>query len=77
METQKEFRYPHCVVDEKFHLMTVVSQGRLICKKTDRIVFPNDTDFKCPSSQESMQIVPASASEVTGLFLSHVHGQSN
>jgi Zn finger protein HypA/HybF involved in hydrogenase expression len=77
VETQKEFRCPYCVVDEKFHLMNGVSKGRLICKNCGHIVFPNDTDFKCPSSQESMQIVPASASEVTGLFLSHVHGQSN
>jgi hypothetical protein len=39
VETQKEFRYPHCVVDEKFHLMTVVSQGRLICKKLTALFF--------------------------------------
>jgi len=76
VETQKEFRYPHCVVDEKFHLMTVVSQGCLICKKLTALFF-RTTRIKCPPSQESMQIVPPSASEVTGLFLSHVYGQSN
>ena len=74
---QKEIRCPYCVVDGKFRPMMMLPNGRLICKNCGHIVFPNDTDSKCSSSQESMQIVAASASEVTGLFLSHVHGQSN
>lgn len=44
----KEPRCPYCIADEKFFPMTVLSNGRLICKNCGHIVFPNDTAFKCP-----------------------------
>ena len=48
---QKEVRCPYCVVDGKFRPMTVLPNGRLICKHCGHIVFPNDTAFMCPCSK--------------------------
>ncbi len=44
----KEPRCPYCTVEDEFFPMTVLSNGRLICKNCGHIVFPNDTAFKCP-----------------------------
>lgn len=44
----KEPRCPYCVVDQTFLAMTILSNGRLICKNCGHIVFPNDTAFRCP-----------------------------
>src|ERR1700722_3974934 len=46
--TPKEIRCPYCVVDKKFLAMTVLPNGRLICKNCGHTVFPNDTAFRCP-----------------------------
>jgi hypothetical protein len=48
MKPKDEDRCPYCIADDKFHPMTVLSNGRLICKKCGHIVFPNDTAFRCP-----------------------------
>src|SRR5579862_6174610 len=45
---RKESRCPYCVVEDEFHPMSVVAEGRLICKKCGHIVFPNDSAFRCP-----------------------------
>jgi len=47
-EAKNEDRCPYCVVDGKFPPMTLLSTGRLICKKCGHIVFSNDTAFRCP-----------------------------
>lgn len=44
----KEPRCPYCIAEEQFFPMTVLSNGRLICKNCGHIVFPGDTAFKCP-----------------------------
>ncbi len=50
--TREEARCPYCVVDDKFHPkfhpLSVLRNGRLICEKCAHIVFPDDTSFKCP-----------------------------
>jgi predicted RNA-binding Zn-ribbon protein involved in translation (DUF1610 family) len=45
---EKEARCPYCVVDDTFHRMMVLSNGRSICEKCGHIVFPHDTAFRCP-----------------------------
>jgi hypothetical protein len=39
---RKKVRCPYCVVDDNFRPMTVLPNGRLICKNCGHIVFPND-----------------------------------
>jgi hypothetical protein len=45
---EKEARCPYCVVDDNFHRMMVLPNGRSICEKCEHIVFPHDTAFRCP-----------------------------
>jgi hypothetical protein len=49
--TEKEPRCPYCVVAATFHPMTVLDNGRMICKNCGHIVFPNDRAFRCPCSK--------------------------
>ena len=38
---------PYCIVNDRFRIMTVLSNGRLICENCGHIVFPNDGAFRC------------------------------
>jgi hypothetical protein len=49
--TKKEPCCPYCVVDKKFYPMTVLANGRMICKNCGHIVFPDDRAFRCPCSK--------------------------
>ena len=44
----KEARCPYCIVNDQFRVMTVLSNGRLICETCGHIVFLNDGAFRCP-----------------------------
>lgn len=44
----KQPRCPYCVLGSGFRPMKVLSNGRQICEKCGHIVFPNDTEFRCP-----------------------------
>jgi hypothetical protein len=51
MATKKEPRCPYCVIEKAFYPMTVLANGRMICKNCGHIVFPNDPAFRCPCSK--------------------------
>jgi predicted RNA-binding Zn-ribbon protein involved in translation (DUF1610 family) len=46
--TKKQPRCPYCVVGQTFRPMTVLDNGRMICKNCGHIIFPNDKAFRCP-----------------------------
>jgi hypothetical protein len=45
--TEKDPRCPYCVVAKTFYPMTVLENGRMVCKSCGHIIFPNDTAFRC------------------------------
>ena len=49
--TDKEPRSPYRVIDEKFHPMTVLDNGRMICGNCGHIILPDDKAFRSPCSK--------------------------
>jgi hypothetical protein len=47
-DIREDARCPYCIQDDKFRVMNVLSNGRLICGNCGHIVFPDDSAFKCP-----------------------------
>jgi hypothetical protein len=59
---REEVRCPYCVVEDKFRLMTVVSNGRLICENCGHTVSPKDAAFKCPQMLDIRCLGPSQSS---------------
>jgi hypothetical protein len=45
---QEEARCPYFIVDDKFPAMSILSNGRLICKNCGHISFAHDIASRCP-----------------------------